>query len=112
MASSLAGFLQRAMADVAPVLHALIADALDRLVGAAARDAQGIAERGDAEHAAAAADELAVLQLGGGVEHAAVGRRCGYPLDAIAFARLVGIAGGGEHHAEGAAPVPFRLRVL
>jgi len=40
MARSQAAFLPRAMADIAPVLHADVADALDRLVGAAARDAQ------------------------------------------------------------------------
>src|SRR3954464_15463206 len=112
MARSLAAFLQRAMADIAPVLHAVVANALDGFVGTAPRDAQGIAERGDAEHAAAVRDEHAALEPGAGMEHTAIGRRRRYSLDPIALARLVGIPGCREHHAERAAAVPFRLGTI
>src|SRR2546428_12207118 len=98
------------MADVAAKLHAVEADALDYVVGTCARDAQRIAERGDAHHAPAMGDERIALQPRAGVEHAAVGRRRGQAFDAIALARLVRIAGGGGHPAARAAARPPRPR--
>ena len=46
------------------------------------------------------------------MEHAAIRRGRRQALNPVALARLIGIAGGSEHHAERAAPVPFCLGAL
>src|SRR2546423_15578154 len=98
------------MADVAAKLHAVEADLVDGLVGPRARDAQRVAERRDAENAAAVGDERIAGELRPGVEHAAVRPWSGDALDAVALARLVRIIRGGDHHAERAAPGPLGCR--
>ena len=78
---------------------------------AAAPPCTDVAERGDAQHAAAARDDVAVRELGAGMEHHADPRpRRGQPGDRVALARRVRVAGGGHHHAERDAPVPLQLR--
>src|SRR6185369_16681441 len=98
-----------AVADVAAVLHAIEADAVHGLIGAALRHLDGIPERGDAQHAPARGYGLLARQRRAGVEHLAVlgGRR--QAADGVALARGVGIAVRGQHHAERGTAVPVGL---
>ncbi len=84
--------VQRAVADVGAVLHAVEADRRDGRVRGALRLAQRIAQRGDAEHAAAVHPHLRAVRHGAGVEHRDVGMRLRRhaiePVDDIAPARL------------------------
>src|SRR5690348_2794460 len=57
------------VADVGTELRTVEADGLYHVVGAVLRGARGVAQRGHAEHAATAGDELAALRRGAGVEH-------------------------------------------
>src|SRR5689334_4131311 len=61
-----------AVADVAPVLHAVEADAIDDLVGPAARHANRVAKSGDAKDATAVGQQLALLEACAGLENTAV----------------------------------------
>src|SRR5580765_6117120 len=101
--------LDRAVADVLAVLHAVEADALHRLVRARARHLHRVAQRGDAQDAAAACHQRLAVRAGPGVEYAAIvsGRR--NPGDRVALARIVGIAMRGDHDAERGAAVPCGL---
>ena len=99
-----------AVADVAAELHAVEADGVDRLVGALLRRLDVVAERGDAEHAAAGGDDLAVLRGRAGVEdvHVVAGcRASGRPWMTSPLLGVSGIVGGGQHDAERDAAVPF-----
>ena len=61
------------MADVGAELHAVEPDLGDRGVRGALRQLHGIAQRGHAQHASAAGDDLPALQRGAGVEHGDAG---------------------------------------
>src|SRR3954468_24689686 len=108
MAASLTP-LDRAVADVLAVLHAVEADALHRLVRAGAGHLHGVAECGDAKDPAAARHERLALGARRGVEHAAIVRRRRNPGDGVALARIVGVAVRGHHDTERGAAVPFGL---
>ena len=69
-----------------------------------------LAERGDAQHAAAAGDHLAIPVGGAGVEDVGVLAEAvagGQAVDDVALLRGVRVVGGGEHDAERDAAVPF-----
>src|SRR5262249_42038384 len=102
----------RVVADVAPQLHAVKLYLPGHLVGALLRGAHVVAQRGHAQHPAAAGDEVVAADRGAGVEHMAVlaGRR--QAVDGIALARVVGVAGGGQHHAQRHPRVPLRLDLV
>src|SRR4051812_38813543 len=99
--------LHRAVAYVLAVLHAVEADALDRLVGAGGCAAHRVAEGGDAQHAPAVGHRGLSFELRAGVEDAAVLGRLGQPLDGIALARLFRVAVRGDHYAKGRASIPL-----
>ena len=84
-------------------------------VGAGMRHLERIAQPGHAQHPAATGDDVVALALRAGVideqviPGIAVGRIAG---DHIAQIRLARIAGRCQHHAQGAAPVPFGLHLV
>src|SRR3954471_13348500 len=108
MAASLTP-LDRAVADVLAVLHAVEADALHRLVRARARHLHRVAERSDTQDPTAARHQRLAVRAGRGVEHAALVRGRRNPGDGVALARLVGIAVRRDHDAERGAAVPSGL---
>src|SRR6185437_3378868 len=109
MASLRSAAVERAVADVFAELHAVEADLLRHLVGALGGDPHLVAQRGDAQHTAAARDDPAALLLGAGVEHVEILLVPGQAVDLVALARRLRIAGRREHDAQRRAPVPFRL---
>src|SRR3972149_8966362 len=98
-----------AMAYVAAALHAVKAYAVDDMVSAVPRHFDRVAERGDAQHAPAVGDRLALGECGAGVEYVSILRGSRQPFDEIAFPRGNGVAGRGQHDAECGTPVPDRL---
>ena len=85
----------------------------DRAVRSALRLPHGLAERSDAEHAAAARDHVLA-----GDRRSRHGTPCSprvatsSPVDGVAFARPVRIARRGEHHAERGATIPVGVDLI
>ena len=83
----------RGVRDVAAVLHPRPADHAHRVVGAAARHLERLAERGDSEHPTSRGHDLTTTAAcGRGVEHDDV-RKCADRVqahDRVAHARLAG----------------------
>src|SRR5690606_38373899 len=81
-------FLDRAVPDVAAILHAVKAYAIQQLVGTLLRLPGRAAERRDAQHASARGHELSVLERGTGMEDHAFFRFFGQTGNDVTLARV------------------------
>src|SRR6185436_8498868 len=114
LAYGLALALDRAIADVAAVLHAVPVDGIRQQVRVALRVAHGVAKCDGAEHPPAVRDHATFLiQSCAGVEDLA-GQFRGFlePVDDVAFAHGVRVSAGGHHDAQRRARVPLRLHLI
>src|SRR3989454_12121524 len=100
---------QRAVADVAPEVHAGPADLIDRGVGLGHRRADRVAERRHAQHTPAVGDEPAAVHPRAGVKDDTLrpAREVLEALDAPPALDRTRVALGGEHDADGGARVPL-----
>src|SRR5262249_10235552 len=106
--------LDRAVADVTPVLHATPVDGIREYVGGALCLAHGIAEPHGAEHAPAVRDHAPLfIEARATVENLAGQlRRLVEPFDDVALAHGIGIAACRHHDAERCARIPLRLHLI
>src|SRR5688572_5361176 len=102
-----------AIANVTAALHAVPGNRIHERVGLALRGGDAIAQSDRAQHAPAVGEHAAILKAGARVEHLAGQLRSHIQaLDDVAFADLVRITLGREHHAERRAGVPFGLDLV
>ena len=101
------------MADIAPVVHVLPADFIDRCIGAPLRPGNVFTQRADTQYPSATGDNIAVLQTGTGVENPDI-----VTLDSIkaidyqTFLIVTRVAAGGQHHAQAGARIPLSLHLV
>src|SRR5574343_1421261 len=100
----------RAVTDILAELQAIPMNLRCSLVGGLLGQLDVLAQRSDAQYAAAGRDDLAILVGRAGVEDVAVLAKAvalGQADDDIALLRGIRVVGSGKHHAECDAAIPF-----
>src|SRR5207237_2910588 len=99
--------VERAMADIAAILHTVEVYATHRGVRRALRLSQGLAKRGDAKNASTRSHDALAVPRGRGVENLAVVGSDLEPRNRRALAWRIGISCRRQHNAQRGAAIPI-----